>query len=470
MINVFYERQIYLTKDLPPNTKTNLHANTIPNEKPIRKKKRTIIKRELKLPTHFNKLYELFNELDRVLLLMQRRTSRCEWARIKQTVEQNCKKRFSKEDLLKMFAVDRNLFKLNILKQRNKQVWLLDFPQKDNSNPKGETKTTKPNTGATYQELQKRSNEFHGKLLGIVHRYHSKFISFLIQKLKKDKIDTSQLESLDLTKITSWHHKFSLEKIPEIKPHQIKDFFNDGGKGCKKENTNQKIANDLQRIEKKVDRKHEKNERIFENSTKFKIYCNKELQNRKNKDNSEEKENRKRKIEKITDMGENDKKDSKLNKFVNDSQMKEELKSIDKDIVKRIRTRERKKIVSGLMGTTGKGARKKLMDSSLPQICDTICSIIKGLRKNSINLTILVQKLSQGSFGIVKRLCLNEKEINDMITQLSEKVPSFIRIVTIQPLHSGDKKYQLLKINTRLNYKQVRNYLIKQSKLVSTQN
>lgn len=158
----------------------------------------------LPLPYSYKQLSEIFRCCDTVVSMLFNRKEVCTFAKLKPSVEEMSKKRFSKEKLGQIKAVfpDSYIFTQERLLQRggtSSDYQLVVAPQFPIG--AGTTDTMSP------AFLLERRRRFHTLLLLQVKQHHQKFLSGLMPPVV-----------VSAEAITRWHPKFPLDSVPAILP------------------------------------------------------------------------------------------------------------------------------------------------------------------------------------------------------------------------------------------------------------
>lgn len=156
------------------------------------------------LPYSYKQLSETFRCCDTVVSILFNRKEVCTFEKLKHSVEEMTKKRFSEKQLGQIKAVFPGSYELGWEKLQQRGIGSSDLKLVINLSCRDEEDKAETFSAAA---LLKRRKLFNSLLLSIVKKYHEEFLS---------NMDSPMTIPTDM--ITRWHPKFPLESVPEIVP------------------------------------------------------------------------------------------------------------------------------------------------------------------------------------------------------------------------------------------------------------
>ncbi|XP_072051831.1 uncharacterized protein [Amphiura filiformis] len=186
----------------------------------------------LTLPFKYKTLEQMFNSVDTVVSLLHNRKETCTFPKLKNAVQEMCRKTFELRNVGQIKTVYPTSFFLSQQKQtikqraQNKSEGGYELIVQPNLDSDGMSSAGQDSSevgsqamqGATSSLMKKftpsmmiaRRTIFHNGLIDIVKQHHKTFLSKLDRPL-----------TVPDEKITRWHPKFPLDTIPEVEPSAL---------------------------------------------------------------------------------------------------------------------------------------------------------------------------------------------------------------------------------------------------------
>ncbi|XP_038067962.1 DNA replication factor Cdt1-like [Patiria miniata] len=181
----------------------------------------------LNLPFKYKLLEEMFRSTDTVVSMLHNRSETCSFPKLKQAVQEMCRRTFEQQHLGQIKTVYPTAYFL-----RQQKVGRSGVKEKTNyelvleantgsgvgtsaGQESSEPTKTKSQTNAVSKLISKftpsmliaRRSIFHNNLVDIIKEHHNEFLSKLERPL-----------SVPSDKLTRWHPKFPLDQIPDVEP------------------------------------------------------------------------------------------------------------------------------------------------------------------------------------------------------------------------------------------------------------
>ncbi|XP_028391948.1 uncharacterized protein LOC114516621 [Dendronephthya gigantea] len=356
------------------------------------KKPKPATTRNLPLPYHFKVLEEMFRCVDVVLSLKQKRYETCTFEKLKDSVQEMCRKKFEKKHLAQMQTVFPTAFvfqQSNSCASKKSEYHLtIDF------NFDGKQSNQKPKDLRFIESsiLIARQKQFKSELLKVTMGHHRQYLTRNFPSL-----------SVDDDAIMRWHPCFPLDEVSEIEqsplpePPQIKTYS---------------TAQDV------LDRARLNMTPRVEKALNLAVQKSKESNNIKANLKSNE-----------------IKKDLNQAKNCNPS-----LKGVSQSLIEKIRQKEEKKIQESLT-VDSEVVQKRVMLQRLPELCRIMKTYFVSERKAAIPLEDVSIKLAESYTST-----LSSVQIEKHVKLLSEVVPEWLTIMYVRKC-----PYVKLKKNVNIN-------------------
>ncbi|GFR90348.1 DNA replication factor Cdt1-like [Elysia marginata] len=173
----------------------------------------------LTLPFSYKALEGQFQAMDSVVSMLHNRSEMCTYSKLKAAVQNFTKKNFEEKTVgqIKTVAPDAYIFRQekNVCTKDSKKGYTLtveaDLSKEVPASPEEKvSRTPEGKPVFTASALINRKKHFHNSLLGLVMKYHKTFLASLSPPL-----------NIPDSKITRWHPKFQLDKVPDINPSPL---------------------------------------------------------------------------------------------------------------------------------------------------------------------------------------------------------------------------------------------------------
>ncbi|RUS69892.1 hypothetical protein EGW08_022343 [Elysia chlorotica] len=173
----------------------------------------------LTLPFSYKLLEGTFQAMDSVVSMLHNRSEMCTYSKLKAAVQNYTKKNFEEKAVgqIKTVAPDAYIFRQekNVCTQENKKGYVLtieaDLTKEESNRPEEKVcRTPEGKLIFSASALIHRKQYFHNSLLGLVMKHHKAFLASLNPPM-----------NIPENKITRWHPKFQLDKVPDIVPSPL---------------------------------------------------------------------------------------------------------------------------------------------------------------------------------------------------------------------------------------------------------
>lgn len=347
------------------------------------------VTRNLPLPYHFKILEEMFRCVDVVLSLKQKRYETCTFDKLKESVQEMCRKKFEKKHLAQMKTVYPTAF---VFRQQNGFCGQKksEFQLTIGFNMEGlDAQKKKECMFVESSVLITRQKYFRKQLLKMTMKHHHDYL-----------VKNHPSLSVDDEALMRWHPCFHVDEVPEIctsplpEPDQVKTYS---------------TAQDV------LDRARQNMSSRVEKSLKLVAQKSKES-------NAEGK---------------------KVISNMKDLQVKTQkpaLKGVSQSLIEKIRQKEEKKIQESLT-VDPKVVEKRIMVQKLPELCRILKTYFVSERKAVISLEDASNKLSESCTST-----LSSVQVEKHLKLLSELAPDLLSIMYVRKC-----PYVKLKKNININ-------------------
>ena len=385
------DRTSVVTKSVSDESGTNLPAyKRFSHLLEAKKRKPSGVTRNLSLPYHFKELEEMFRCVDVVLSLKQKRYETCTFEKLKESVQQMCRKKFEKKHLAQMKAVYPTAF---VFRQQNfsggskKSAYQLTVYFNFDGSSKQKPKDFKFIESSV---LIARQKHFKNELVKITMSHHQAYLARNYPSLtvKDDEI-------------MRWHPCFHLDEVPEIgqlplpEPPEVKTFS---------------TAQDV----------------LGQARLKMAPRVEKALNNVAKK--SSETKNVKMGVKTIET-----KKDSSQTKNTY-------LKGVSQSLIDKIRQKEELKMQESLTANS-EVVEKRVMMQRLPELCRILKTYFVSERRAAIPLEDVSSKLAESYTSTLSKV-----QVEKHVKLLSEVAPEWLQILYVRKC-----PYVKLKKNVNIN-------------------